>query len=241
VDRLRLNDAECLKLKQNNYLNKKNSCMDPLLDKIIVWFTTVKAPQLADPFNACREIIEKGTALNEKQREAFGFMLFSYSMNIGPSAFFDVEDLAEKLGVKKLLYCKSDSGKQAGETPRIMPSQMSERSIVFRYVLSEIVCQCPGSFLYCKVCNPPRLSVLTNINPVVSFCLENRVVNKFVFCEGCKRSSHQPVGSNYMHLMRNSDMKMYCAVTLPLCYPQIIFEHFLLSQSSKPCIEGLIT
>lgn len=74
--------------------------MNDLFSRAITFFTEVKAPDLKEKVNEVVELYKAGTTLEEKHRKLFGFILFSYSMNIGPSIFLEVEDAIKEIGVE---------------------------------------------------------------------------------------------------------------------------------------------
>ena len=69
------------------------------LQKVVDWFTTVKAPDLKEKVEQGFIKIKSGNHIEDIYKKLFGFILFSYSMNHGPASFFDVEEAAKEIGV----------------------------------------------------------------------------------------------------------------------------------------------
>lgn len=69
------------------------------LQKAADWFITIKAPDLKEKVLTGLETVKNDQALNENQKKLFGFILFDYSMHLGPLTFFDSEDAAKEIGV----------------------------------------------------------------------------------------------------------------------------------------------
>jgi hypothetical protein len=68
--------------------------------KIIVqWFIAVKMPDKKEAIESDFNAIERQEPLPDIAKKLFGFMLFSYAMNTGPSSFLSVEKIAEEIDV----------------------------------------------------------------------------------------------------------------------------------------------
>lgn len=77
--------------------------MNAFLEKAAKFFIEVKAPELREKVDTALKAIEAGTPLEDKFKKLLGFILFSYSMNIGPPVFLQAEWTAEEIGVAEEL------------------------------------------------------------------------------------------------------------------------------------------
>lgn len=73
--------------------------MNEFLKQAAWWFVTVKAPDLKEKVEAGLDMIEGQPTLDDKYRKLFGFILFDYSMHMGPLSFGIAEKAATEIGV----------------------------------------------------------------------------------------------------------------------------------------------
>lgn len=75
--------------------------------EVIKWFWILKLPtianndpQLAEMISFIEVDIIEGNHLPDNRKKFIGFMLFSYSMFLGPQSFFEIEKLSVQHGVE---------------------------------------------------------------------------------------------------------------------------------------------
>lgn len=63
------------------------------------WFGTHKAPSLRAEVDKGIKKLDADEEIPDNWKKFFAFILFSYSMNMGPTTFFAVEEAVKEIGV----------------------------------------------------------------------------------------------------------------------------------------------
>jgi len=82
--------------------------MDDFLVQATHFFLSVKAPDLKEQVDAAMDSIKNGSSLESKQKKLLGFILFGYTMALGPQSFAQAERVSSEIGVQEemLMYAK---------------------------------------------------------------------------------------------------------------------------------------
>lgn len=76
----------------------QQAAMD-ILGSAVAWFLMVKAQHLMERLFLGLDMIKSKQPLDSNYKKMFGFILFDYSMHLGPASFLKCEEAAREIGV----------------------------------------------------------------------------------------------------------------------------------------------